>query len=154
MIQAVFNIEPSFSQSKYSQRMPSECAMSFMNQRTQEGCCSHVGENPGPSRKAVQFAIARSWYRAQKPLKPGKTEKKNKQKTSRNSPGRAPNIQKKQRNTKTGAVFVFFLYFFRIFGAQPGVGNLVSFCWGGVSFRISGLEGFLSSIPGMRNRKV
>ena len=59
-------------------------------------------------------------------------------------------IQKK--NTKTAIfgplLFFFFCFFLRIFGAQPGAGNSVFFR----SFRISGLEGFVSSIPGTRNR--
>ena len=47
--------------------------------------------------------------------------------------------------------FRIFLYFFRIFGAPPGVvGDFVIFSY---FFRISGLEGFSGSIPGTRNHK-
>ena len=48
------------------------------------------------------------------------------------------------------SVFVFFLYFLRIFGARPRVGDFVIFSY---FFRISGLEGFLSSRPGTRDHK-
>ena len=44
------------------------------------------------------------------------------------------------------SILVLFLYCFRIFGARPGVGDFVF-------FRISGLEGVLSSMPETRNRK-
>ena len=71
--------------------------------------------------------IPRSWYRAQKPLKPGNTKKVTKSPT----PGRAPKIRKKYRkkyeNGPKMTVFVFFLYLFRIFGARPGVGDFVIF---------------------------
>ena len=52
-------------------------------------------------------------------------------------------IQKKYKNGPKITVFVFFLYFFRIFGARPGVGDFIIFSY---FFRISRLEGFLSSM--------
>ena len=43
-------------------------------------------------------------------------------------------------------MFVFFVFFFRFFGARPGVGtlkfNLIVFWILFIFFRISGLEGF------------
>ena len=47
------------------------------------------------------------------------------------------NMEKIQKNCKNGekmAIFVIFLYFFRIFGAQPGMGDFVFFPY---FFRIS-----------------
>ena len=52
------------------------------------------------------------------------------------------------------AIFVFFLYLFRIFGARPGVGDFVFFVFFSDFFRISELEGFLSSIPGTRDHNI
>ena len=74
----------------------------------------------------------------------------------RNSPPRVGprKIRKKYRKNTTTVIFEPFSYFFCIFfgfsGARPGVGSFVTFSY---FFRISGLEGFLSSIPGTRNRK-
>ena len=69
-------------------------------------------------------------------------------------PGSGPEntkkIQKKYEKGHFRAIFVFFLYFFRIFGARPRVGDFVVFSY---FFRISRLEGFLSSIPGTWNHK-
>ena len=108
---------------------------------------------PNKIKTAFWVALPRSWYRAQKPLKPGNTKKIRKNYEIPH-PGSGPEntkkIQKKYKNGDFWAVFVFFLYFFRIFGARPGVGDFVIFSY---FFRISGLEGFLSSIPGTRNRK-
>ena len=50
---------------------------------------------------------------------------------SGSGPENTKKIQKKYENGSKMTVFVFFLYFFCIFGARPGVGD-----------RISGLEGF------------
>ena len=90
----------------------------------------------------------------QKPLRPGNTKKIRKSHEIPH-PGSGPEntkkIQKKYENGHFQAIFVFFLYFFRIFGARPGVGDFVTFSY---FFRISGPEGFLSSIPGTRNRKI
>ena len=47
--------------------------------------------------------------------------------------------------------FRIFLYFFCIFGARPRVGDFVIFSY---FFRISGLEGFLSSRPGTRDHNI
>ena len=60
------------------------------------------------------LAIPRSWYRAQKPLKPGNTKKIRKV-TKSPTPGRAPKkTKKKHESGPKMTVFVFFLYFFRI----------------------------------------
>ena len=103
---------------------------------------------------AATLAIPRSWYRAQKPLKPGNTKKIRKSHEIPHPGSDTENkkkIQKKYKNGDFRPIFVFFLYFFRIFGARPGVGDFVTFSY---FFRISGLEGFLSSIPGTRNRNA
>ena len=90
-----------------------------------------------------------SWYRAQKPLKPGNTEKI-RESHEIPDPGSGPENTKKIRKRSFSGHFrtfsVFFSYFFR---ARPGVGDFVTFSY---FFRISGLEGFLRCIPGMRNR--
>ena len=102
----------------------------------------------------LKVVIPRSWYRAQKPLKPGNTKKIRKNYEiphPRWGPETTKKIQKKYENGPKMTVFVFFQYFFRIFGARPGVGDFVIFSY---FFRISGLEGFLGSIPGTRNHKL
>ena len=53
------------------------------------------------------------------------------------------------KNGHFWAIFVFLGYFFRIFGAPPGVGNFVIFR---IVFVFPGLRGCLSSVPGTRNR--
>ena len=96
-----------------------------------------------------KIVIPRSWYRAQKPLKPGNTKKIRK---NYEIPGSGPENTKKilKKYWSLWAIFVFFLYFFRIFRAPPGVGDFVMFSY---FFRNSGPEGVLGSAPGTRNHK-
>ena len=76
----------------------------------------------------------------------GKNGKKN---------GRAPKIrkkiQKKYENGPKMTVSVFFLCIFFVFSGPDPEWGISSFF--STFFRISGREGFLSSIPGTRNRK-
>ena len=101
--------------------------------------------------------IPRSWYRAQKPLKPGNTKKIRKD-YEIPTPGRAPKIRKKYRkNTKTvilGPFSYFFSIFFVFSGPDPGWGFRKIFVFFSYFFRISGLERFLGSIPGTRNHNT
>ena len=83
---------------------------------------------------------------------PRKYEKNTKSPT----PGWPPKIRKKYRkNTKTAQKlpfrghFVFFRYFFRIFGAQPGVGDFVFFSY----FRGSGVFGLCSRPAGSQHHR-
>ena len=80
----------------------------------------------------AKVAIPRSWYRAQKPLRPRNTKKIRKSHEIPH-PGSGPEntkkIQKKYENGHFRAIFVFFLYFFRIFRARPGVGDFVTFSY-------------------------
>ena len=97
------------------------------------------------------FAIPRSLYRAQKPLKPGNTKRIRKShEIPHPGSGQTRKNTEKIRKRPENDHFGIFLYFFRIFGARPGVGDFVTFSY---FLRISGLEEFLSSIPGTRNRK-
>ena len=81
--------------------------------------------------------------------------KKDEKITKSPNPGRAPKIRKRYRkNTKTAkkSPFSFFFCIFFVFsGPDPGWGILAIFS--SLFFSFSGLEGFLSSIPGARNRK-
>ena len=69
--------------------------------------------------------IPRSWYRAQKPLKPRNTKKYEKI-TKSPPPGSGPEntekIQKKYENGPKMTVFVFFCIFFVFSGPDPDVG--------------------------------
>ena len=61
------------------------------------------------------------------------------------------NTEKIQKNYENGhflTVFVIFWYFFCTFWAQPSMGDFVNFS---DFFRISGLEGFLYSVPPQKN---
>ena len=102
-------------------------------------------------RTPQKVAIPRSWYRAQKPLKPGNTNKKYERKLRNPPPRVGPRkyekkrkIPKKYKNGPKITVFVFFLFFFffffRIFGARPGVGDSVIFSY--YLFVFPGLRGF------------
>ena len=62
-------------------------------------------------------------------------------------PGVRPRKYEKNTEGPKMTVFVFFLYFSRIFGARPRGGEFRHFF---VFFRISVREGFLSSKPGTR----
>ena len=77
------------------------------------------------------IAIPSGSYRAQKPPKAGNT-RKNYEKKLQNPPhpGWAPKIRKNYRKKIQKyfqGIFVSFRYFFRSFGAQPGVGDFVFF---------------------------
>ena len=121
-----------------------------MAERTRYVCvCERTlksAENPG-------LAIPRSWYRAQKPLKPGNTKKIRK---NTKSPGSGPeNMKKTQKKQRKWSFlghfrFLFFCVFLLdFFGARPRVGELVIFSY---FFRISGFEGILEEgrlgVPG------
>ena len=95
-------------------------------------------------------AIPCSWYKAQKTLKPGKTKNKKKIRkyTKFPTPGRAPKTRKRYENGPKMTAFVFFLFFFFSVLWGPDLGRGISYL-----FRISGLEGVLSSVPGTRNCK-
>ena len=118
-------------------------------------------EPPGESERRknnINITFPRSWYRAQKPLKPGNTKKIRKicaKKYEIPHPGSGPEntkkIQKKYENGHFWAVFAFFLYFCLSFRGPTRVGDFVISSY---FFRISGLEGFLSSIPGTRNHNI
>ena len=66
-------------------------------------------------------------------------------------PGNTEKIQKNYKNGEKTAVFVIFLYFFRIFGSQPGMGDFVFFPY---FFRISSFEGFSYSVAPRGDPKV
>ena len=106
------------------------------------------------SNKGISFAIPRSWKRAQKPLKPGNTKKIRKNDEIPH-PGSGPentkkNTEKIQKRPKNHRFSIFSAFFSYFRGPTRGGGFRHFF----VFFRISGLEGFLSSIPGTRNRKI
>ena len=99
------------------------------------------GLHIAPLISTYKFAIPRSWYRAQKPLKPGNTKKY--EKATKSPPRVGPrkyekNTEKIQKRSFSGH-FRIFLYFFRIFGARPGVGDFVAFSYFLV---FPGLRGF------------
>ena len=77
------------------------------------------------------------------PSSPEIQKKKKTNSPPRVGPRKYEKIQNKYENGHFWVVFVFFLFFWGIFGARPGPG--LSYF-----FRISGLEGFLRSIPGTR----
>ena len=116
--------------------------------------------------KATSLAILPGLVQSPKPLDPGNTKKYEK---IQNPPPRVgprkyeKNTEKIRKGPKKKitifvffryffrifggpkiTIFVFFRYFFRIFGGQPGVGGFVFFS---VFFRISGIQGFLGSVP-------
>ena len=89
------------------------------------------------------LAILRACYRARKPPHPENTKK------IQNPPPRVDprkygknteKIEKRPKNCRFPAVFVFFRYFFCIFGGQPGVGDFVFFSY----FRALGVFGLCS----------
>ena len=108
-------------------------------------------------KKNTGIAIPRSWYRAQNPSSPEIRKKiRKKSEKLRNPPPRVgprkyeKNTEKIQKRVILGHVCTFSVFFSYFRGPTRG-GDSVIFSY---FFRISGLEGFLSSIPGTRNRNT
>ena len=104
------------------------------------------------------LTIPGGWYRAQKgggtePKSPWilKTRKKLRKKNTKSpTPGCPPKIRKKYRKNAKMVISGPFVYFFRIFGGQPGVGDFVCvfFCRNFSYFRDSGVFGLCTTPTG------
>ena len=102
-------------------------------------------------RCRLRVVTLRACYRAPTPQNPENTQK------IRNPPPRVgprkyekntEKIQKRPKMAILGVIFVFFRYFFRIFGGQPGVGDFVFFAY----FRGSGVLGLCSRPAGSQTQ--
>ena len=96
---------------------------------------------PFLSQKVVavaSVATLRAWYRLQKPLNPENT-KKIQNPPSRVGARKRKKLPEKYKTCPKITIFVFFRYFFRIFGPRPGKGDFVFFVVIFSYFRDSGV---------------
>ena len=73
-----------------------------------------------------------------------------KRNTKSPTPGWGPKIRKEYKKIQKIGLFCIFSDLFRIFGAQPAVGDFVFF----KNFRISGIQGFLGFVAGPQARNT